>query len=457
MNKKTAGRLTDSLSFCFGIMFAVLMVIVPLAAGVFSYFARTSENTGQRGNTADQVTSLLKTVASGNAPDDIHGDWQRHAELYLNTFDLAYISLIAVTDDNLRVKHIADTVRTAEAKNSFPDTSEAYFREVPEDVAAALAEAKEKGVYIGLSDIYAGRYGRTVSCCIPVSAGKDGTVMIWTAADMSSAEHDAFISSLLLSLILEALILPISILSVRFIRKRCINRLKELSENIREYARVKSPEIAEQIRQRERDNDEIGVLAQQTASMMSEFQTHIDKIMTISGELLTANERAEKFSELARRDALTGLENKMAYYEAIAALEEQIHSRTAQFALIVIDLNFLKRINDEYGHIHGDAMIKKLAGLIRDFFRGCGAYRIGGDEFAVITEGELSAKALTLAANFRLMLAEGSSAGYMNFPSAAVGCSNYRAGSDTCVRDVFDRADNEMYGNKVQMKAVRSD
>ena len=69
----------------------------------------------------------------------------------------------------------------------------------------------------------------------------------------------------------------------------------------------------------------------------------------------------------------------------------------------------------------------------------------------------MSKKALTLVSSFQQLLMEGSSVGYKKFPSAAVGCATYRAGIDANAKEVFDRADNDMYGNKIQMKAVRKD
>ncbi len=243
--------------------------------------------------------------------------------------------------------------------------------------------------------------------------------------------------------------------TMRYINRNYFSRLRHLSESIEEYTRIKDDDIAGRIRSEFRGNDEIAILSQQTASMISELQKHIDRIMTISGELMTANERAEKFSELARKDAMTGLYNKMSYYEAVSRLDESIEKGCAKFAIIVIDLNYLKRINDEYGHNHGDIMIKKLADIIDSFFDPATSYRIGGDEFAVILEGESSRNALTLTANFRNLIMSESALGYWIYPSAAAGCSVYRAGTDKCVRDVFDRADTEMYGNKIQMKARR--
>ena len=54
----------------------------------------------------------------------------------------------------------------------------------------------------------------------------------------------------------------------------------------------------------------------------------------------------------------------------------------------MIDMNFLKKINDSYGHDKGDKMIKRLAKHIQKTFQYCDIYRVGGDEFVVIANGK---------------------------------------------------------------------
>lgn len=89
----------------------------------------------------------------------------------------------------------------------------------------------------------------------------------------------------------------------------------------------------------------------------------------------------EKLNYEATHDGLTGLYNRAAY----ASMMEGLIADKAKFALILLDVDLFKDINDQYGHDVGDAVLKAVAGNLRGLFRRedmvC---RIGGDEFAVI-------------------------------------------------------------------------
>jgi diguanylate cyclase (GGDEF)-like protein len=86
--------------------------------------------------------------------------------------------------------------------------------------------------------------------------------------------------------------------------------------------------------------------------------------------------------DLSRRDPLTGIANRRAFEEALAAL---VDKRSGPSALILFDLDDFKRINTEHGHPGGDAVLCAAAQAIRQSFRdGDVVARVGGDEFAVL-------------------------------------------------------------------------
>lgn len=99
---------------------------------------------------------------------------------------------------------------------------------------------------------------------------------------------------------------------------------------------------------------------------------------------LLATTMVADVSEEARRDALTGLENRRAYDEAIAALPRE--GRDA--AMAMIDLDGLKAINDGQGHVAGDAHLKRFAVDLRNgVSERALVYRFAGDEYAVLLPG----------------------------------------------------------------------
>ncbi|QXF12966.1 MULTISPECIES: bifunctional diguanylate cyclase/phosphodiesterase [Sphingopyxis] len=100
---------------------------------------------------------------------------------------------------------------------------------------------------------------------------------------------------------------------------------------------------------------------------------------------LTARKRAEQLIEhLASHDTLTGLPNRARFTSALEAL-----ARSGEhFALLALDLDRFKAVNDLFGHAAGDAILCRVAALLRDAIRDVDLVaRIGGDEFLIIQRG----------------------------------------------------------------------
>ncbi|MBQ3725870.1 MAG: diguanylate cyclase [Selenomonadaceae bacterium] len=164
--------------------------------------------------------------------------------------------------------------------------------------------------------------------------------------------------------------------------------------------------------------------------------------------------------ELAHKDALTGLKNKTAYAEYTAKLDADIFKERAEFAIIMIDVNFLKRVNDTYGHEYGNTYLINAGKLAASVFGADKVYRIGGDEFVVVLSGKELARCEELVAELRGMI-EKLQADENLQPwekvSAAVGVAYFDERFDETAEDVFKRADKDMYKNKLAMKATRRD
>lgn len=133
---------------------------------------------------------------------------------------------------------------------------------------------------------------------------------------------------------------------------------------------------------------------------------------------------------------------------------------TADFSLIMVDINFLKRMNDTHGHERGNDYLKNGSDLICRTFGQETAYRIGGDEFAVVLEGDAQRDVHRRIDEFKRAVGDFEKAEGLEpwqRVSAAVGMTTYEAGRDRCAEDVLRRADEAMYANKIAMKAQRTD
>ena len=177
-------------------------------------------------------------------------------------------------------------------------------------------------------------------------------------------------------------------------------------------------------------------------------------------KLRRAKRQVAEMDELAHKDSLTGLKNKAAYDEKISALDKKISANGAEFCIAMVDVNYLKRVNDTYGHERGNEYLINAGKLICSVFGEEHVYRIGGDEFVVVIEGEKVSLCKYFVTQFQAEMARKNSNKLLE-PwekiSAAVGISFYEPDKDKTADEVFKRADSEMYKNKLAMKAARTD
>ena len=164
-------------------------------------------------------------------------------------------------------------------------------------------------------------------------------------------------------------------------------------------------------------------------------------------DILDANKKASEMKQLADRDALTGMNNKRSYFEIEERINEEIKQGKAKYAITMIDLNDLKGINDNLGHEKGDEAIVSLSNLIKETFKHSETYRIGGDEFAAVSENEDLNNIQKLEKDLREKIKTKA-----NGISAAIGVAIFDPKTDNNFEDTFKRADSKMYQNKKAMK-----
>ena len=148
---------------------------------------------------------------------------------------------------------------------------------------------------------------------------------------------------------------------------------------------------------------------------------------------------------LASVDALTGVKNKSAYVDLEKRLNERIRrGEQVRFAVVVFDLNDLKRVNDTYGHQEGDKYLKSACATICHVFKHSPVFRVGGDEFVAISQDSDYDRIEELMGE---MKRNNETVG-----SAVIACGMARYDGDANVAAVFNRADERMYENKKDLK-----
>ncbi len=156
---------------------------------------------------------------------------------------------------------------------------------------------------------------------------------------------------------------------------------------------------------------------------------------------------------IAYKDPLTGVRNKHSYLEAEVDAEKRIQKGLLKsFGIIVFDLNGLKNINDTQGHDAGDQYIKDACNIICALFKHSPIFRIGGDEFVAILEGEDYTHHKSLIEKFRKTIEDNLTT---NKVIVSDGFDDFIPDKDDSFISVFERADKKMYERKRQLKEMQ--
>jgi len=155
--------------------------------------------------------------------------------------------------------------------------------------------------------------------------------------------------------------------------------------------------------------------------------------------------------EQATHDALTGLFNRYAFNEHFQRLTRQSQRLQQPIAVLLIDIDHFKQVNDHWGHKAGDELLRKVAAVIGERARRPldMAARLGGEEFAVLLEGVSSADAWALGELLRLHVADlRLPHPTRGFVSVSVGVSCSGPEHFIPLKDLLEQADRALYAAK---------
>ena len=306
-------------------------------------------------------------------------------------------------------------------------------------------------------------YGWMVSSFMPIHSDS-GKIVGYAAVDIDMNEivkkEQRFL--LFLTAILSGLTIIICIFAIFFVRKKIVKPINMLSEAAGRYGQKQVTASQDQRHEFSTLNihtgDELEILLSSMIQMENDIDSYIKNLTNTKQQLSSARQQADDMHELAQKDSLTGIRNRMAYDKEVMQLEADVHNGLQAFGIAVIDLNFLKRINDECGHEYGNIAIKSLSQLVCAVFVHSPVFRIGGDEFAVILRNHDLEHIEQLRDKFNAQLEafqQDTALQPWEKISAAFGYAIFEPNQDHCVDDVFKRADQNMYDRKKAMKANR--
>ena len=254
----------------------------------------------------------------------------------------------------------------------------------------------------------------------------------------------------------------LSLIMSRWLRKRVADPIKRISRSAANFADKchdsKDLDVIAFDNPHIHTNDEIEDLANALSSMCDDMRLYTKKLILANQEMGTLKKKIEKMDYMAYTDNLTGAGNKTAYEKQRTNIDWDILAGDAKFAVVMVDLNFLKRVNDNFGHDRGNSYIKNLYTVLQQVFDEDKIFRIGGDEFVIILNDHRVEKARALVNDIKQKMRHfmrDSRLDPWDRVSAAVGLCIYDPQKHHTMNDVFKDADRDMYRDKKKMHAKR--
>lgn len=158
---------------------------------------------------------------------------------------------------------------------------------------------------------------------------------------------------------------------------------------------------------------------------------------------------------LARRDELTGVGNYRGLHERLTEEIARHHRHSREFALVLLDLDGFKAVNERFGHLAGDRLLAEIGVALSDEVRAeDSVFRQGGDEFAVIVPETNAEEAEEVAARLRARVAHRGFGSDAQRPvSAATGFAMFPA-DGASVDDLLGFADIDLFASKRDGRAT---
>ena len=201
------------------------------------------------------------------------------------------------------------------------------------------------------------------------------------------------------------------------------------------------------------ENRVLGVV-RLSAAVPGAFHADDLRLLDIFAGLAAVNLRNillyQKMQELAVRDSLTGLYVNRFFYEQLTAEIQKSGFSKSLFSVILLDVDFFKRTNDEYGHVVGDIVLKNVAAIISESAGSHGLVaRYGGEEFAVLLPGRGKKEAMQVAEKMRarIEIAKFSLRRSESRVTASLGVASF-PGEGRTREEILWKADQYLYAAK---------
>ncbi len=392
-----------------------------------------------------------------------HEYWLLTFEAARKDFDLAYCYYLTVQeneDNSYEVYYMLDGERTERegSGGKYLHLGDQYHH-TPENQVVEW-EVWSTGKTVDKFQEWDNNYGHTYTNYVPLFIDNNKMGLICTEVDVDNVNYQILLNTLKEMFLVAVALIICVVITLLLINKFYIQKVVKLADNVGKYSADKDSSISKEIDKYNNSGDELSELAGQISSMIVELDFHMKNLISTHKELTETKERASSMQALANKDALTGIRNKTAYDHEINLIETGLKESPIDFGIAMIDLNYLKKINDTYGHEQGNIAIKRLCHMVCVIFDHSPVFRVGGDEFVVILRGHDMEHYDELERRFEdemQIIQNDNEIPRWEKVSAAIGAAFFDPKTDKSASDVFKRADNLMYERKKEMKAVRTE
>lgn len=458
-------------------IFKFMVLFVTLLCIFFGCFTFQTFNRSLYASYERQMTDILQYVDSHIDKDDLSHCVDTGAASHeykklvsfmdsmMEDFDIHYLYIVRpVTVGKTHGMLNILSADTAEGRATDPD---GYYLDYLIDDAYGDEElqmyqdALDRGGISFFKNFTSWGYDYTGAIPLADSTGKTFALL---CVDIEVSEIRATIATYTIANIALIILLGVVFIwvSTKWTDKKISEPIRKLEKSVVEFANISHEQVnPEQLTYDQPDirtNNEVEVLSDAITKMTGDMRVYVKRIIDARGEVEVMRTQVSQMDMVAYQDALTHVKNKAWYDKTCIRLNEEILRGSAKFGIIMIDLNNLKKINDTYGHEHGNDYISGACHEICVIYDHSPVFRIGGDEFVVLLEKDdynsrekLFEKTKKLFAEFESDITRAPWDRY----SAAFGMAVFDSAGDMSVNDVFKRADDLMYENKQESKKGR--
>ena len=421
-----------------------------------------------------KLTEVLTFIESQTDNDDlmeclktgVHSEKYDRLQAMLNDMvddmDLFYLYLVIPDSENGLMHNACSATSDAERAEGAVDleiheTSDAYEIETLKKYENCM-DYDDVSFFEEISE-----WGDCYTACKPMHDSK-GNFICLACADIEASVIKHTIRRYAMMNVVLALVLGslFSLFIILWLNRNIVNPVKKLEESARAYiktVRGKSDPESMVFHAPEINTDnEIQSLSNTINQMSIVMKNNVEAIISAEEKVKNAKQEVSNMTSLAYIDKLTGVKNATALDKEKEKLAKNIEEGKP-FALVMIDLNDLKGINDTYGHEAGNEFIVGSCQIICQVFKHSPVYRIGGDEFLTVLRGEdfnnREQLLLDLADEYKAACEAETDEPWKRY-SAAAGIAVYGEKENDTMEAVFKRADEDMYKNKELLKKEMS-